>query len=232
MPKPTFSLLHATRRLPDGWKDAHSAWLAQCSAPETVEYIFGIDQAQVGFYTLLLSEIPVGVWNWAGMFCDVKADPPSAAAAWNVACSYSTGDFIITIADDLFPPKHWDLEILKRIPDLKGEYVLWPDLSGDYSIMTFAFTTRPYLERLTREHGYQDRIWYPEYYGMRADNDFTACAKLDGVIVEARDLKFEHRHPTYKTAEWDETYRWQHRDEAFELGNRVFARRKAEGFKS
>ena len=157
--------------------------------------------------------------------------PIQPGKAWNAAVKEATGAFLICVADDLTPPPHWDSEIMTRV-DFSKEAALKVDLSGDHELMTFPFITRPYLERLAREHGYQGGIWYPEYFGMRADDDFTACAQMDGVIVDATDLKFTHLHPTYGTAEWDDTYRWQHRQEAFQLGDSVLERRRREGFKT
>jgi hypothetical protein len=227
MPNPLFSLCHATRRFP-GWRACARIWYERCDEPAAVQYCLGVDRKDDRTQTFL----PFPKFMECGIYFDRRDSvPDSAGKAWNAAVRASRGEFIITVGDDLFPPPHWDTEIKKAIPDFSKEAVLAPDLSGDYGIITFCFLTRPYLERLTRDHGYDDGAWYPEYYGMRADDDFTACARLDGVVVEAPWLKFEHRHPTYGTAEWDDTYRWQHREEAFELGDRVLTRRSAEGFR-
>jgi hypothetical protein len=227
MSTPRFSLCHATRRLPSGWLEACQMWFERCDQPLEVEYIVAVD-AGPNERSILLSNVP----PWGGIARVINDGPKSAGAAWNAAVKCSWGQFIITVADDLFPPRHWDTEIQKLISDFSEEAALWPDLSGDYGICTFPFITRPYLERLTREHGYQGGAWYPEYTGMRADDDFTACATMDNVFVKAPELKFEHKHPTYGTAEWDDTYQWQHRQEAFQIGDSVLERRRREGFKT
>ena len=224
---PLFSLCHATRRLPVGWKESADVWFERCDQPDEIEYIIAVDSDANDCAPILTPAAP----QFGAVARVINSGVKSSTAAWNTAARFSTGQFIITIADDLFPPLHWDTEIHKLVPDFSKEAVLWPDLSGDYDIMTFCFVTRPYFERLTREHGYEGGICYPQYRGMRADDDFTACAKLDAVIVEARDLKFTHKHPTYGTAEWDETYYWQHRPEAFQVGDSVLERRRREGFR-
>jgi hypothetical protein len=229
MSAPRFSLCHATRRLPNGWLKACRLWFERCDEPKNVEYILAVDANQSAGVGLLTSLMPDGYGARARV---LNSGPRSAGAAWNTVVYNSHGQFIITVADDLFPCPHWDTEIEKLVPDFSKEAALWVDLSGNHNIMTFPFITRPYLERLTREHGYQGGAWYPEYTGMRADDDFTACAQMDGVIVDGRNLKFTHLHPTYGTEEWDDTYRWQHRSEAFEIGDSVLERRRREGFKT
>ena len=204
-------------------------WFERAFRPELVEYLLCVDNG---------TPVPPFAWPqawfkdiWRAAYL-VNVDRRCARDAWDTAVRVSSGDFIICVADDLTPPKHWDIEIMNRIPDFSKEAALWPDLSGDHELCTFPFITRPYLERLTRDHGYQGGAWYPEYYGMRADDDFTACATMDGVFVKAPELKFEHKHPTYQTAEWDETYYWQHRPEAFQVGDAILERRRREGFKT
>jgi hypothetical protein len=229
---PKFSLCHATRRLPEGWLEACDLWFDRCDQPEEVEYIIAVDADQFNLAGVTDYELLTAMPEYGSKVRVTNSGPKSAGAAWNEAVKISHGQFIITVADDLFPPPYWDTEIQQLIPDFSKEAALWPDLSGDYGICTFPFITRPYLERLTRDHGYQGGAWYPEYTGMRADDDFTACATMDGVWVKAPELKFEHKHPTYGTAEWDETYQWQHRQEAFQIGDSVLERRRREGFKT
>lgn len=228
---PLFSLCHATRRFPQ-WGETMRAWHAACDYPEYVQYVVSTDRRD---YDQLPSTWPGGMrWLYpAGTFNHRNVDlPDSAGTAWNSAVLDSSGRFIICVADDLFPPKHWDSSIYQRVGDFSKEVVLYPNFGGNPGLIMFPMMTRAYLNRLERDHGYQGGAWYPEYFGMRADDDFTACARMDGVIIEAQDLKFEHRCPNYGLAEWDDTYRWQHRKEAYELGDRVLARRRAEGFRS
>lgn len=225
---PIFSLCHTTRRLPSGWVEAANLWIERADHLKEVEYILSGD---VGCSILLETDYPC--W-WATRKTKIVTNTGRRCAAegWNTCVRESSGDFIITVSDDLFPPDHWDTAILKVIPDLQGEYVLAADFGGNYPLMTFSFLTRAYLKRLERDHGYEGGVFYPGYLGMRADNDFDACARLDGVVIEAPHLKFEHKHPHYGTAPWDDTYRWQHRPEAYQVGDTVWERRQAEGFRA
>src|SRR5690242_12044368 len=140
--KPTWSLCHPTARLPDGWRPAYEAWKANCDNWADVEYILCIDKEDDS--KLPIGALPCGVrgrFNY-GRRCAVDA--------WNAAAAGSTGRFIVTFADDRFPCPHWDIVLLKAIPDLDGEYVLDVDTGGFDDILCFSMLTRKYYERYGR----------------------------------------------------------------------------------
>jgi hypothetical protein len=209
---PLFSLCHATARIP-GWEDAARAWMENCDVQSRFEYILCTDAG---------SKTPD---LWPTFKHVINHGRKCAVDGWNAAAKASTGKFLITVADDWFPIPHWDTELLKVIPDLDKEYVVWLATGGNPNLMTFSCLTRKYYER----YGY---IFYPEYIGMYADNDFTDCALKDGVVIDCRETLpvFEHLHPAYGTAQWDKVYRWQHRSEAFDVGEQVFKRRIESNF--
>lgn len=209
-----FSLLHPTIRLPEGWRAACDEWYAACDNPDSVEYILCTEQP-----------LPNAVAPWENFVLIENNNKHCSTAAWNKAGAASTGQVLITIADDFAPCTHWDTALLRAIPDLQGQYVIDVNMGGTRpELLMFALMTRPYYER----YGY---VWYPEYKGMYADDDFTAVARRDGVVINARYLFFEHRHPAYGTAPDDDAYHWQNRPEAYKHGEQVFARRKRNGFK-
>jgi hypothetical protein len=47
-------------------------------------------------------------------------------------------------------------------------------------------------------------------------------AYQDGVIIEARDIVFEHLHPIFGKAEWDETYARSNSDKNFANGKATY----------
>lgn len=212
MSLPTFSLCHASARLPDGWVPAALAWCNNADHPETVEHVVVTDEPLIAPRAIFMQTL-----------FRVNTGRRCAVDAWNKAADLSAGKVLITVADDWFPCLHWDTELLTVIPDLDGEYVVEVDTGGNPGLLTFSMLTRKYYER----YGY---IFYPEYLGMLADDDFTAVARRDGVVIDARHLFFQHKHPAYGTAEMDAVYEHQHRPIAFEVGERVFKRRQQEGF--
>ena len=219
-PSIDFSILHATARLPDGWMRAAIAW-ASCDRMERVQYVLAIDADQWNARPVTGGQMTV--------VCNPHRD--SAVDAWNAAARCATGRVLILASDDLFPPAHWDAELRRVIPDLDGEYVVRVD-NGPYcpELITHPMLTRAYYLRPGRGGHPNGELFYPEYLSMGADDDFTAVAERDGVVVDARHLKFPHRH--YRTGEEpiDEVYRWTNRREAWLVKRDVLARRVAEGF--
>jgi hypothetical protein len=206
---PTFSLCHSTARLKnDGWRPAAQEWFDKCDDPSRVEHILVTDDPS-------FTTAPVFTHTIFG----VNRGRKCAVDGWNKSAELSTGKFLITVADDWFPCEHWDTELLKVIPDLEGEYMLEVDTGGNPGLLTFSMLTRKYYRR----YGY---LFYPEYLGMYADNEVTDVARRDGVVVDAKHLFFEHKHPLYGHGEMDEVHKHQHRSEAFAVGEEIYMRRR------
>lgn len=218
--RPVFSLCHATARLPHGWLNAYNYWRANADDWSKVEYILSVDTQDKD--------------RWPSHRTDValieNTGRNSAVDAWNQAGRASTGRFLITAADDMFPPPHWDTELLKVIPDLDGQYVIEvksgtsPHDDENMRNMLHSFMTRPYYERI-------GNFFCPQYYGMYADIDFTEMARMHGVVVDARHLTFQHRHWIGGPAPQDEIYMRQNDQAKYDHGLAVLGRRREEGFK-
>lgn len=214
--------------MPGGFRDAFEAWAERCDDRSRVEYILCVDDR----HWRHIRPVPS---RWGSFSYASNKGRECAVDAWNTAAARSTGDILITVADDYFPPEHWDTAIVSalaawgkflRLPWPAGElqYVLDIDNQDNSSpLLPFSFISRAYYEKL----GY---LFWPEYFGLGADNDFTAVARRDGVVIDARNLKFTHKHPDLSTRIADEVDAWQHRPEAIEAWHRVFERREAEGF--
>ena len=208
---PTFSLCHTTARLPDGWRQACSEWREACDDPADCEYVLCTDDL-VPMHDLA----PISWPRWVHV---INSGPRSAVAGWNCAAAASFGKFLITVSDDLSPCAHWDSEIKKLVPDMGTEVVLDVDAGRSDGLLTFSLLTRARYAKF-------GRIFYPDYLGMYGDDDFTAEARMDGVVLSTRQLKFEHRHPAHGTAPMDEVYAWQNRSEAYKAGAEILERRK------
>ena len=227
-----FSLCHATARLPNGWRKAFEAWRDNCDDWSKVEYILGIDRADLGTLPEIepqLRKYPHKLF-YDGIPVAINEGRPCAVDGWNAAGQAATGRFLITAADDMFPPPHWDTELLKVIPSLDGEYVIEvksgtsPHDEEWSRMMLHSFMTRPYYERI-------GNFFYPEYAGFYADSDFSEMARKDGVVVDARHLTFQHRHWIGTNVEHDEVYQRQDSAANRELGMRVLGERRENGFK-
>lgn len=231
MSSPTFSLCHATARLPNGWRAAYEAWKANADDWSKVEYVLAVDrrpfyadvEAHAAMYEMMQEQYP------EVLIC-INEERECAVDAWNTAGSIATGRFLITAADDMFPPPHWDTELLKVIPSLDGEYMIEvksgtsPADDEWMRVQLHSFITRPYYERI-------GNFFYPEYVGYYADVDATEMARMHGVMIDARHLTFQHRHWIGTNVPQDEVYMRQASDANTQLGMSILGSRRANGFK-
>jgi len=219
---PTFSLCHATARVPLGWLDAFRAWQSNCDNWQQVEYILCVDKVDRDKWPVIFNRLDPDIRF-------VLNQGRSCVSAWNTAAAASTGRFLINIADDLYPCPHWDTELLKVIPDLDGEYVVEvksgtsPADDEWFRLMLQSFVTRPYYER----KGY---LFHPDYDGWYSDVEFTEVARRDGVVVDARHLTFQHKHWIGTSVPQDAIYSKQL--DGQEEGLAVLGARRALGFPS
>lgn len=223
----TFSICHTTAR-PKGWQESYRAWMAAHSGKGIsglgwcdLEYILCMDR-RWGFtaedaHAARKAGITV-VWNTVRK-CMVDG--------YSYAVAASHGCVLILNSDDMFPCPNWDEVLAEPIwsAGKRLDYVVQvssntpADARG---LMVLQILSRGRYERL----GY---ALYPEYESMFADDDFSEHARHDGVVIDARHLVFEHRHKGVFT---DAVYQHQNRTESYALGERVIARRRAEGFAS
>jgi hypothetical protein len=212
---PLISLLHATARLPDGWRPAMQAFLARARNPQSIEYILAVNEDEP--FTLPVGELLP--WNRAVL---VQQGVTGPSTAYNAAARVARASVLMQIADDYFPPDGWDEGILAAIPDPNEEIVLDVDNSdGSTKLLAFSILTRRYYDR----YGY---MFYPGYHGLFADYEFTEQVRRDGVVRTARHIVFEHRHPDRGLAPMDEIYARQRSH--FANGRRLFKERKIKGF--
>jgi len=184
------SLLHATRGRGQQALTQRKFWIDSAINPELVEHIFACDDddRQGNGHIALFNHtvVPVG-----GGCC----------AAWNAAATVSSGEVLIAIADDVIPPIGWDRAVLEAIGDTTKPAVLaTSDGHRKDTLLTLAILTRA---RLVQQGG---KVWHPRFKSVYCDNYFTHQAYKDGVVIEARQIVFEHSHPVFTGAPIDKTY--------------------------
>jgi len=215
--EPLWSLCHTTARLPDGWRSAAEAWQRNADNPFALEYLLCVHADDLPRLQADQRELVDRVIVNHKRSCSVDG--------WNAAGAASRGQVLITVADDWFPPPHWDSHLLSVIPDPKKQACVWVSTGGNDGLMQFSILTRSYYERY-------GRIFYEEYESVFSDNDFQAQAEKDGVLLDCRKTlpEFRHMHPGFDRSQWDAVYEKQNRPAAYALGREVFERRKLDGF--
>jgi hypothetical protein len=226
----TFSLLHPTKRLPEGWRPAWEEWNEKCDDLGECEYLLVLDlkdwKAWPTCFPWRLNHRPA-IW----MQVIMNQNRPCTADAWNVSAKAARGDVLVCVADDWFPCEHWDTRLKEVIPDLKGEYVIWVGANHCPGLIIHPILTRAYYERPGRGGMPNGELFYPDYISVGSDDDFTSYSHQDGVVIRAWDIQFEHRHPSAGIGELDATYNWSNRQEAWDRKEEVLARRHRDEFK-
>lgn len=220
--QPVFSILHATaHRLPFGWIDAWRAWSKNATHPALCEYILAVhssdmEKAREGAESL-------GEENGIAIKVIAQDDRYCAVDNWNAAAKISTGKVLIMGADDFFPHENWDGNLATAVSDLDTEFVLHVSTGSerDNELIVHPIMSRKLYERW----GY---FLYPAYEGVFCDDDITAHAKFDDVVVDARHVVFDHRNPILAGAGLDgldEGYKAQNHPERYRIGQQIYTAR-------
>lgn len=243
------SLLHATRGRPAKAADTRNKWLHRAAQPEGIEHIFAIDEDDAESIAGLRQyrKVIVGITDSTGDRRERGENPTSANSAascenpapkrsgcvqaWNRAAAESCCAVIVQLSDDWDPPVGWDEMILDRIGDASKPAVLAiSDGHRKDGLLCMAVLTRARYEAQTDGSSSRPYLFHPDYTGVFSDNEFTDRAYADGVVIEARDIVFEHQHPLLTGDEkaWDATYHAQNAPERYAEGRAIYERRKTD----
>lgn len=184
--RPKISLLHATYRRSDGPQEVKSAWLSYAAHPESIEYVFAMDSDDFGSINQTVGDLRVLTPPLPGWVTTVQN--------WNAAAKVAKGDFLMVIADDLFPPPDWDstlLQFASRLDPLRKSFAIKitdspheDDVLLRHPVVSRAFYTR---------HG----LFSDQFHGMYCDNDITTRAFWRSSILDGRTLVLTHRNPLF-----------------------------------
>jgi FkbM family methyltransferase len=210
----TFSVCHPTYLRPEQALAIRELYISRADNPMGVEYIFGIhhdDQRSVD----LLGGYRHTITDKEGC-CPNTMEPLRA----------SGGKFVMVVADDLIPAPGWDTQIAKKLASVNAEgfggqnkhiVLNFNDGLRVDGHMCHAFMTRGWLDEILKDP-------WPGT-GIFSDNEFTHRARKAGVVIDAPEIVFEHRHFTNGKAPLDATYKDQNQRKNYEDGLRLLAER-------
>jgi len=213
------TLVHATRGRAKQAIQTRKNWLDAASHPAAVEHIFCID-----------ADDTESVQGLAHYRRHIVAEPNGCVKAWNEGVALTTGQIVIQLSDDWLPSVHWDAFVwgaLERAAKLKGGTVADTPLVLQVSdggrrddLLCMAIATRA---RIAQQDG--GTLFHPDYFGVYSDNEYSLRAFRDGVVVDAKNITFEHQHPAFGKAVTDATYERQNARVRYEEGEAIFKRR-------
>jgi hypothetical protein len=215
--KPRIAVGHPAGR---GAKDieVRDLWLSRAAHPERVAYYFGICESD--------EEIVEQLKHYPhGLAPAVPEGHSSAVANYNAAARAATASgarIFIMAQSDVYPPHGWDEQIVQAMqPHMDAPTVL-------HVSDGFRGPTDPLMTIMCYNwRWWLGREWLlcPEFDGYWSDTEFSFRAYRDGVVKDARHIKFFHDHPAFTGAASDEVYMRQQNPEANERGKAVFRRR-------
>jgi hypothetical protein len=215
--KPRIAVGHPAGR---GQKDieVRNLWLERAAHPERVAYYFGICESD--------TEVVEQLQHYPHALAPAVPEGHSSAVAnYNAAARAATASgarIFIMAQSDVYPPHGWDEQVIQAMtPHMDKPTVLHVSdgfNKPDEKLMTImCFNWRWWLGR--------EWLLCPEFDGYWSDTEFSFRAYRDGVVEDARHIKFYHDHPLFTGAATDECYRRQQNPEANERGKAVFRRR-------
>ena len=181
------SLIHPSRNRPEMAHANYLNWLQKSEAQNTgnsnitIEHILSLDLDEPKYHEYV---------ELFGAHHIVRENPSDGyvVGATNAAAKYATGDILIYLSDDFDCPKHWDRLIADR---LKGIAMAGLEVNDSYqtnrNLLTIPIITRDLYDKW----GF---FWHPEFKSMFCDNFMYEQIKREGVLVDAMDLVFEHKH--------------------------------------
>jgi len=110
-------------------------------------------------------------------------------------------DILVNFSDDMrFTVYGWD-HLIRDGFRCNGDdlFLHYPDSTAKGMLSTMSIMDRKYFER----DGY---IYHPSYKSLFADNEAQEVAQMRGRYLYMGTQIFDHFHPAYGLAEWDEQY--------------------------
>lgn len=206
------SLIHATRRPIDG-KECQKRWLERATNTANIEIITAVDADDMACQEAFPDAIVVN----GGEGC---------VPAYNVAAAKSTGDVLIQLDDDNWPPFGWD-EIITSYMCNGADILHVGDKHRKDDLICHAIISRKYYETIGFFlHGLFRSVYSDNYHTTLAKNWGYIDASKGGTV----DLGWEHRNPSRGFGEEDEVARISNSKERYAEGSAIMERLTKDNF--
>jgi len=222
VPPPLFSLCYTTARS-QAVESTVKVWWERAANPEKVEFIVCYDSGDTATEKAI-SAILISTQHGA-LTVAQNPGPKNCVSGWNTAAHHARGDILIAVADDFNPPKNWDKALIEINPWgwWTDERVVWVRDGYSPDLLTLSILTKKRYNKF----GY---IFYPGYQSLFCDTEFTYVASQDRVIIDGRNLLFEHMHPDCGKRPRDDVDLTHASSERWKFGETLFNYRKTLGF--
>jgi hypothetical protein len=239
-----FSFLYATKGRPEVCFDQVHRWISEAekSIPKSsFEIVVCIADADADAYAKTLNAFKNSscvrfIFNkrkkidyYALDFTGFDArEYLTSVTSWNDCAAVAYGEWLVCIADDLFPCDSFIDDLFDSINKVEKDFG-----AGNCYLLAYhdeaknGYVKHPVLNKnLYRAQGY---VFHPAYIHEYADADLWMESQLNYAIkpmIEANRPMVTHNNPMFNHAvSWDSTYSSAHNAKASEYCKRVFERR-------
>lgn len=143
----------------------------------------------------------------------------------NISLADEGWQILINYSDDMvFLVKDFDDIICQDMPADLDCFIHYPDGNHNTDILsTMSIVGRTYFERT-------NYIYHPDYFSVYSDQEETEKARLLGKHKFVNRQIFEHLHPVFKKADWDEQYIATENPEQYAKDRDTYFKRKRINF--
>ena len=207
------SCIHPTCR-PKLAKETRSKWLKLAKNRSKIEYITCYDSFDE-------EEIKLKVKKKNNLIEIYEPYSFGIVKKCNKAATFAKGDCIIVATDDTIPEKNWDEKVLKAA-DWSKEIVLntrdGTELADQrlYMVKTVILSKKRY-----QKLGY---VLHPEFAHVYCDNFHSWISHRDNVVIQRKDIFFEHLHPSIGKSKIDKFYLEASTKKEYDKGENIFQR--------
>ncbi len=202
----TISLIHATARPVDG-KECQRRWLDSADDRARIEIVTAVDAGDAASRKAFPDAI-------------VVSGTQGCVPAYNAAAAKSTGDILVQLDDDNFPPNGWD-SIIESYMCNGADILHVGDKHRKDDLICHIIISRKYYETV----GF---FAHPSFRSVYCDNFHTHLARNWGYVDASKggtvDLGWEHRNPSRGLTPEDEVARISNSPERYAHGEAVFNR--------
>ena len=181
---PQVSLLHASYHRKGGPLEVKQAWMEMADQPGLVEYIVALDDDDDAAIAQTANQLRV--------VSDAIEGHVTAVRNWNAAARLASGELLVVIADDLFPPQGWDTMLQTVTSGLDPVKTAFAVKVADAPGIKDTKLRHPVVSRqFYRKFG----LFSDAFDGVYCDDDITMTAFWNAFILDGRSIVTEHRHP-------------------------------------
>ena len=213
------SCIHPTCR-PDLARETRSKWLKRAKKPDQIEYITCFDSYDE-------REIKQKVKKNNNIIEIYEPYSFGIVKKCNKAAKFSTSNCIIVATDDTIPEKNWDEKVLKAADWSKEVVLNTSDGTEETDKRLYMVKTVILSKKRYKKLGY---VLHPDFNHVYCDNFHSWISHRDDIVIQEKDILFEHLHPSIGKSKPDKYYLQASTPEEYDKGAEIFFRLVKENF--